>query len=561
MPQKLAIAISGAVSLGSYEAGVMFEVIKAIGEHNEKASNEDEKIIIDVITGASAGGMTAAILAQKLLYEGDKLIDAHDNDLYNPWVRDIDIDKLLETGPNDRPDTSILSSDAISNLAQKYFLDRYEKENPRDRIPHPASASTIKIGLSMSNLNGIDYWIPAFNDSDLLSPKAQFAYRRHQDTKTKVVGQEDDNAEVWGEIAIAARACGAFPYAFRALDVSRNHAIEEIDYPGEIAGWNPNPKSFTYSDGGIFNNYPLGMAVKLAKTIDEEPTDYENRFYLYVSPDEKTAGQDSGISETTADYKNTTKALIGSIFKQAGFQDWMMSGRINDSVKRFDDRSYELLDRVSKMTNHELESLNEATETLLDTIYSEKDDDRIIDFTRLKNQFAADKATKTLLQDKGESHVNAWTRAIQVLERSEGISDRNLITLYTITASNDELAGEGIFAFAGFLDERFRKYDYTSGRIKARRFLKALQQRVKPATGTQHINIRHYNANTPPLEHEEPLGDAGMDDIDYKVRRRLFERAMGRIELILKQFNLNWALRKAIKNFVVRPKLFKHLRL
>lgn len=68
MSQKLAIAISGAVSLGSFESGVMYEIIEAIAQHNQHTeTTEDQKIIIDVITGASAGAMTAAILAQKLL--------------------------------------------------------------------------------------------------------------------------------------------------------------------------------------------------------------------------------------------------------------------------------------------------------------------------------------------------------------------------------------------------------------------------------------------------------------------------------------------------------------
>ena len=37
MTRKLAIAISGAVSLGSYEAGVMYE--KTIFRHNENLKN------------------------------------------------------------------------------------------------------------------------------------------------------------------------------------------------------------------------------------------------------------------------------------------------------------------------------------------------------------------------------------------------------------------------------------------------------------------------------------------------------------------------------------------
>lgn len=48
MPKKLAVVISGAVSLGSYEAGVMYEVLEAIARHNENAKSNKERIEIDV---------------------------------------------------------------------------------------------------------------------------------------------------------------------------------------------------------------------------------------------------------------------------------------------------------------------------------------------------------------------------------------------------------------------------------------------------------------------------------------------------------------------------------
>jgi len=52
----------------------VYEIIEAIAQHNQhQETAEDQKIIIDVITGASAGAMTAAILAQKLLFEADRL--------------------------------------------------------------------------------------------------------------------------------------------------------------------------------------------------------------------------------------------------------------------------------------------------------------------------------------------------------------------------------------------------------------------------------------------------------------------------------------------------------
>ena len=59
MSKKLAITVAGAVSLGSYEAGVLYEVVTAIGAHNdhpETKAKPEERIEIDVLTGASAGG-------------------------------------------------------------------------------------------------------------------------------------------------------------------------------------------------------------------------------------------------------------------------------------------------------------------------------------------------------------------------------------------------------------------------------------------------------------------------------------------------------------------------
>src|SRR5260370_37007332 len=98
MRKRLAITIAGAVSLGSYEAGVLYEVLDAIHQHNcVPGTPDEERIEIDVLTGASAGGMTAAIVAQKMLYAADEFRDPYDNPLYNVWVKQIDLVGLLDT--------------------------------------------------------------------------------------------------------------------------------------------------------------------------------------------------------------------------------------------------------------------------------------------------------------------------------------------------------------------------------------------------------------------------------------------------------------------------------
>ena len=130
MSKRLAVTIAGAVSLGSFEAGVMYEVIRAIGEHNESAAQEDQ-ILIDVLTGASAGGMTAAVTAQKLMFESAALGGPYTNDLYNAWVRDIDISEFLRDHPDDSDTKSIFSSGYVEDLSKRYITARYNAGPPR----------------------------------------------------------------------------------------------------------------------------------------------------------------------------------------------------------------------------------------------------------------------------------------------------------------------------------------------------------------------------------------------------------------------------------------------
>src|SRR6185437_6110708 len=104
MPKKLAITIAGAVSLGSYEAGVLWEVLDAIRQHNQDpATKPEEKVIIDVLTGASAGGMTAVILAQKLLFNSGEFKGPYDNPLYNAWVKGIGLEGLQNYQKDENP--------------------------------------------------------------------------------------------------------------------------------------------------------------------------------------------------------------------------------------------------------------------------------------------------------------------------------------------------------------------------------------------------------------------------------------------------------------------------
>src|ERR1700761_9154801 len=127
----LALTIAGAVSLGSYEAGATYEILDSIRQHNENPETvaNGDFIRIDVLTGASAGGMTASILSHKLLFAKNAFVGAnggsspYNNPLYNTWVLGIDLQGLLDAGDKPLPDgdpatLSLLSSNLIEKISQ-----------------------------------------------------------------------------------------------------------------------------------------------------------------------------------------------------------------------------------------------------------------------------------------------------------------------------------------------------------------------------------------------------------------------------------------------------------
>src|SRR6202023_1207767 len=207
MPKRLAITVAGAVSLGSFEAGVMYEIISAIKQHNtDPSTSAADRIEIDVLTGASAGGMTAAIATQKLLFDGPSLDNAYDNSLYRPWVVEIGIDGLLNLNPEEKATESIFSSDEIDRISKIHLLGRYNG-GQHAISKHPAAANAIKLGLAMSNLNGVDY-------RHLLNPSGSFVYTRYQDKVFADLNSSgaSDSLAVWEPLRAAAVACGAFPF-------------------------------------------------------------------------------------------------------------------------------------------------------------------------------------------------------------------------------------------------------------------------------------------------------------------------------------------------------------
>jgi predicted acylesterase/phospholipase RssA len=467
MPKKLAVTIAGAVSLGSYEAGVLWEVLDALRQHNQdNGTASDDKVVIDVITGASAGGMTAVILAQKLLYSNAEFKTAYDNPLYNTWVKRISLEGLQNTQKDESALESIFSSDLIKTISEESIMARYDKNPLPQPDPHPAVDGHLGIGLALTNLNGLAYTYP-------VTPGGQFTYIDYSDQLTRrIVAEDSDKPQFWEQLRQAAVACGAFPIAFRTQDIVRSKQTDPDDYISPNLAWNGNPATFTYSDGGILQNQPLGMAKNLVDPIDEHVQ--ERRFYLFVSPHAKDPTP-TVFPSSKADYFQMAKRLIGVTAGQAGFRDWITATEVNERVNHLDQRAGELKD-VMLEGRITVDSLQAVATQLLPLFFpndehsppgSTKPETLAEAQARIAKQYKVEMADLANLP----GGPNAFRDSILAFESAAGLGARDVMTIYGITANETELASTGLQSFLGFFDQKYRDHDYDVGRDHAQKIL------------------------------------------------------------------------------------------
>jgi predicted acylesterase/phospholipase RssA len=529
MPKKLAITISGAVSLGSYEAGVLYEVIRAIGLHNSNqnpATPEADKIYIDVLTGASAGGMTATIAAQKLMYEAGALDGATTNAFYLPWVAEIGIERLLQTTGTPDDNMSIFSSAAVVEISEKFLTARYSSQMTPAVNRHPAAdATNLKLGLAMTNLNGLDY-------ATTLRPAGSLIYTKFADQLVKEFDVTrpalDDNETVWEALRNVAVSCGAFPLAFKVVEVTRHAEEYQADPPITPMG---DPQNFAYTDGGVFQNEPVSLAKLLVDKIDKHQ-EQANRFYLFVAPDLRKSAANSTFNDQNATLLNTAKQLAGVVFNQGRFPDLLNAEELNQEVGLLNTRALQLRDLLNakdaatvKLAN----SMQATADVLLPALFTGEPAKALPDAqARLKQQFAAEYDTME------PSTRDTWIDSILTLERAADLGDTDEMTIYSIIAADTELASTGLVAFAGFFDRACREHDYLVGRQKAQTFLKTAG--VFGIAGG--LNCTFEDVPVP----DPALNGLILADMDEGVREDVRNRLIDRTNELMKEAGIDWVI-------------------
>lgn len=492
MAKRVAITIAGAVSLGAYEAGVVYELLEAFRLWNascDAGTVSGEKIYVDVLTGASAGGMTAAMLGQRLMFDGASMQGAETNPLYRTWVERIDIRELVRLQPDENKWHSLLSSDLIEKIGREALIDWMTTrqalsgahpvvERAEDGEPNP-----LDVGMAMTNLNGVDYMLRIVG-----SDEGGFNYTRSDDQMLfRIKANDRGNVAKWERMRGAAVASGAFPAAFRAKGLKRRSCEYGTALPSSTAfqqvgetyvDWEAEgTRRFAYADGGVLQNQPLGMAknfvdarVKAAQASGEEKAYAlaDDRLYVLISPHAVKSTARNRLRAAKMTIASELVELFHTYVRQATFHDWIVAEGMNADVHTLDERAAQLADLMAQGVVTAESLAGNATQ--FNEMLLPQSDKRARTLRRLQTQYA--KEYQQVLSALDRSAADTFIEAIATLETAAGLGERDLMKIVAVLAEGrTELAGSGLAAFVGFFSRAFREHDYWMGRVKTRVYL------------------------------------------------------------------------------------------
>jgi Patatin-like phospholipase len=289
---KLGINMAGAISAGAYTAGVLDFLTEALDAwYAAKARGEivpEHDVVIEVFSGASAGGMCAAISAVLLQQDFEHIQDVEKsgttNRLFESWVNKIDIQQLLKTEDlaKNSPVISLLDSSIIDEIAE-YALAAGETP----KVSRPYVSPRLTLFLSLTNLRGVPYSLNgeapgSIEESTFFyGDRIRFETVASSTTPASSLNAHPINLSVPGEaggwtlLQQAAKATGAFPIFLAPRSILRKQ--EEYTPPmwesvtSAVSNTPPptkpnfpmklsNPFETLNVDGGVTNNDPFNYA-------------------------------------------------------------------------------------------------------------------------------------------------------------------------------------------------------------------------------------------------------------------------------------------------------------
>jgi len=269
---RLALVMNGGVSLAVWIGGVASEINRVVRRqdaYGELLRATGTEARVDVISGASAGGINGALLALASVCDADLA------PLRDVWLNQGALEDLLRSAVESDPPSLLRGNDYFLVELRRAFAA--VRRSGRAQLLDPA-AVPIELNLTTTLLHGNPNTVPDDFGTVIadVSHRARFCFRRGPD-----VGYDAfDDERIAERLAFAARATASFPVAFEPLFYPADHP-DAVGAPGKREARNI-PESRFLLDGGILDNKPLESAVEaiFAQRAEREV----RRILAYVVP-------------------------------------------------------------------------------------------------------------------------------------------------------------------------------------------------------------------------------------------------------------------------------------
>ena len=318
---RLGLVMYGGVSLAVYINGVAREFFRAVrggGVYKLVKALTDSDVVVDVISGTSAGGINGILLAYALCNEADFASSAQ------LWRRDADFRSLLRSPELDPDSTSSLLN------SEGYYQPRLE-----DAFRYMPAYAPEGDGELNSGFDELDLYVTGtdvdgtvstqFDDAghpiDVKDHRSVFLLKHRRGRKEPFspkagrLGQPE--AEVtYRALAKLGRITSCFPAAFAPVFVSKGETAEDR----LLQLWGRLDKEASFLDGGVLDNKPFTYALKeIFNRLAERRVD---RKLFYVEPDPEHLSR-----LETATQPNFLQAVIASLIGIPGYES------ISDDLK------------------------------------------------------------------------------------------------------------------------------------------------------------------------------------------------------------------------------------
>lgn len=290
----LGLTMAGAVSAGAYTAGVMDYLIETLQSwHLMKLSDDPQipqhKVVLDVVGGASAGGITSALAVLALHHGLTPVREASDggqadNLLYDAWVNLADPKQPDGSYANETframlATDDIKSGQGVPALLNSMPIDRIAERALRAKPGHLPEfiAPDLEVILSLFSLRGLRRDVPFFSGRTTDEPGHPFYLHKlygHFKLGNQGPGYlpfDIHNKPDVERLIHMAKATSAFPLGLQSRniqDFSREYLHESVNrfMPMDREPSGPSlstPYLFTAVDGGTANNEPFGEIAQI----------------------------------------------------------------------------------------------------------------------------------------------------------------------------------------------------------------------------------------------------------------------------------------------------------